>query len=74
MIAGADYVVTESFYSSNGAGGIVEFRVGDHLFLLGTGHDPDVLRAWLSRGADRIPILFFQRSDVHAFVRLCRHV
>ena len=74
MMTGTDYVVTQPFFSSNGASGIVEFLPGDHLFLLGPGYEPGLLRALLSRGTTRQPILFFKRSDVQQFVRKFRQV
>ena len=74
MITGTDYVVTQPFFSSNGASGIVDFLPGDHLFLLGQGYDPGWFRALLSRRETRKTILFFARSDAHKFVRVGRHV
>jgi hypothetical protein len=74
MMTSTDYVVTRPFFSSNGASGIVEFLPGDHLFLLGPGYDPGFLRALRSRGPTRETTLFFERSDMHTFVRVCRQV
>jgi hypothetical protein len=74
MMTGTDYVVTQGFFTSNGASGIVEFLPGDHIFPISQGNDPGFLRAMLSRGRTRKTIFFFERSDVQKFVRISRHV
>jgi hypothetical protein len=74
MMMGTDYVVTQPFFSSNGASGIIDFLPGDHLFVLGQSHDPGWWRALLSRGGLRKTIFFFERSDLATFVRVSRHV
>ena len=74
MMTGTDYIVTQPFFSSNGASGIIDFLPDDHLFLLGQGYDPGWFRALLSRGETRKTILFFARSDAQKFVCVGRHV
>ena len=74
MMTGTDYVVTHTFYCTNGSGGIIDFVPGDHVFLLGQGEEPGWWRALLSRGSLRKAIFFFGRSDLATFVRPGRHV
>ena len=74
MLTRTDYVVTQPFFSSNGASGIIDFLPGDHLFLLDQNDEPGWFRALLSRGDTRKTILFFARSDAQQFVRVGRHV
>ena len=74
MMTGTDDVVTQPFFSRNGASGIIDFFPGDHLLALGQGHEPGWQRALLSRGSLRKPIVFFARSDLSTFVRAGRQV
>ena len=74
MMIGTDSVVTQPFFSRNGASGIIDFFPGDHLLALGAGEEPGWWRVLLSRGSRRTSIVFFARSALATFVRPGRQV